>query len=409
MLKKIRLFLQKRFFKNNFNIFNLTKNKYIMKTVLLSILSVFFLVCSSVAQDYEVSSSSKTFRDADRRNRRVNTRIYYPKITEQNQIKTAQESFPVVVLGHGFVMGSDAYQNFYNTLVPRGYIVVFVNTEGSFFANHEAFSKDLAFMVGAIQAENSNQSSVLFGIVDDKTALIGHSMGGGAATVAASMVEVETLVTFAPALLRFDTLTPASMVSEDAIVFSGTADGVTPPDEHHIPIYDNLGSDCKYLVSITGGAHCYYANSNFFCDFGENSSSGNIQLTRSQQQAITFQFLNSWFDYKLKGNLDAQQTFLLDLATSGDITSENTCNNPVVTYEPAEIEVRTFPNPAHKVLNIKLDDLALDKIEFYSQNGQLIRTSNTNQVNVSDLRQGHYFAKIYAGGTTVTKKVMIQK
>ncbi len=381
-----------------------------MKTVLLSILSVFFIVCSGIAQDYDVSSSSKTFRDASRRNRRVNARIYYPKVTRQNQTNVTQGPFPVIVLGHGFVMGSDAYQNFYDTIVPRGYIVVFVNTEGSFFANHEAYAKDLAFMVGAIQAENNNQNSVLAGIVDDKSALIGHSMGGGAATVAASMVDVETLVTFAPALLRFDTLTPASLVSEDAIVFSGTADGVTPPDEHHIPIYNNLGSDCKYIINITGGAHCYYANSNFFCDFGENSSSGNIQITRNEQQAITFQFLNSWFDYKLKGSSAAQQTFLLDLATSDDVTSENSCENPLVIYEPEEVELTTFPNPANKLLNIKvLNNQKLRKVEFYAQNGQLVRTSITNEVNVSDIQPGHYLAKIYVGESTITKKVLIQR
>ncbi len=372
-------------------------------------LSIFFLVSSGFAQDYEVDSTSKTFRDSDRRNRRVNARIYYPDINRSSQTQAEQGPFPVVVLGHGFVMGSDAYQNIYDELVPKGYIVVFVNTEGSFFANHDAYSKDLAFMVGAIQTENNNSSSVLYNIVDDKTALIGHSMGGGAATVAASLVEVETLVTFAPALLRFDTLTPASLVSEDAIVFSGTADGVTPPDEHHIPIYNNLGSDCKYIINITDGAHCYYANSNFFCDFGENSSSGNIQITRSEQQAITFQFLNSWLDYKLKGDLAAQQTFLLDLSISDDVTSENTCDNPTVIYEPEAVEVQTFPNPTNKVLHIKvLENQKLDKVEFYGQNGQLIRTSNSSQVDVSDLKPGHYLTKIYTGQTTVTKKVLIQ-
>jgi len=381
-----------------------------MKKVLLSILSMLFVVCSGVAQDYDVSSSSKTFRDASRRNRRVNTRIYYPKITRENKTNRTQGSFPVVVLGHGFVMGSDAYENFYDTLVPKGYIVVFVNTEGSFFANHDAYSKDLAFIVGAIQAENNNSGSVLSGIVADKTALIGHSMGGGAATVAASLVEVETLVTFAPALLRFDTLTPASNVSEDAIIFSGTEDGVTPPEEHHIPIYNNLGSDCKYLINITGGAHCYYANSNFFCDFGENSSSGNIQITRAQQQAITFQFLNSWLDYKLKGDSGAQQSFLLDLATSSDVTSENTCDNPQVIYEPEMVELQTFPNPTNKLLNIKiLNNKKLSKVEFFNQTGRLVHSSSTNQVNVSHLHPGHYLAKIYVGEMSITKKVVIQR
>ncbi len=407
MLKKIRLPLQKSNFQNTLYPTTLTKIKYIMKKVLFSILSILFVAFSGIAQDYDVSSNSKTFRDASRRNRRVNARIYYPNISRENR---SEINFPVIILGHGFVMGSDAYENFYDTLVPRGYIVVFVNTEGSFFANHDAYSKDLAFMVAAIQAENNNSGSVLSGIVDDKTALIGHSMGGGAATVAASMVEVETLVTFAPALLRFNTLTPASNVSEDAIVFSGTADGVTPPDEHHIPIYSNLGSSCKYLINITGGAHCYYANSNFFCDFGENSSSGDIQITRAQQQATTFQFLNSWLDYKLKGNTNAQQSFLIDLATSGDITSENTCDNPQVTYEPETVAIQTFPNPTNKLLNIKIaNDYELSKVEFYNQTGRLVHSSSTNQVDVSKLRPGHYLTKIYIGEAIITKKVVIQR
>ncbi len=381
-----------------------------MKKVLLSILSIFFLVCSGIAQDYDVSSSSKTFRDADRRNRRVNARIYYPTVNRQNQAEVTQDSFPVVVLGHGFVMGADAYQNFYNELVPRGYIVVFVNTEGSFFANHEAYSKDLAFMVEAIQAENSNQNSVLFGIVDDKSALIGHSMGGGAATVAASLTTVETLVTFAPALLRFDTLTPASKVTAEAIVFSGSSDGVTPPDENHIPIYDNLGSDCKYFINITGGAHCYYANSNFFCDFGENSSSGNIQITRSQQQAITFQFLNSWFDYKLKGDLSAKQQFNNDLASSQDVTNQNTCGVRNSVSNPSLApDAKLVPNPVSTSLEIKTQDQkSFEKAEFYNQFGQLVKTSKSNQVNTSALKSGYYLVKIYTNNTVINKKVLVQ-
>lgn len=375
-----------------------------MKNVLFSILTMFFLVASGIAQDYDIGSSSKTFRDSDRRNRRVRANIYYPVVSPVQQTQ-----FPVVVLGHGFVMGSDAYQNFYDTLVPRGYIVVFVNTEGSFFANHEAFSQDLAFMVEAIQKENDNSNSVLFGLVDDKSALIGHSMGGGAATVAASLTEVETLVTFAPALLRFDTLTPASNVTAESIVFSGSSDGVTPPDEHHIPIYENLGSECKYFINIKGGAHCYYARSNFFCDFGENSSSSGIQISRAQQQAITFQFLNPWLDYKLKGDLAAQQTFLSDLGSSGDITSENNCRNAALANESTEIKISAFPNPSNDMLSFKTsDNQKLDKVELYNQNGQLISTSSKAQVDVSDLRPGYYLSKVYVGNTIFTEKVVIK-
>ena len=63
-----------------------------------------------------------------------------------------------------------------------------------------------------------------------------------------------------------------------ALIFSGTADGVTPAAEHHTPIYNGLASSCKNFVNITGGGHCYYAQTNFNCDFGESTSSPNISI-----------------------------------------------------------------------------------------------------------------------------------
>ncbi|MBQ4820005.1 alpha/beta hydrolase [Aquimarina sp. MMG016] len=381
-----------------------------MKKAVFSILSVLFMVCSGIAQDYGVANTNKTFRDADRRNRRVRTKIYYPQVNNAIPSEATDEKFPVVVLGHGFVMGSSAYQNFYDTLVPRGYIVVFVDTEGSFFANHDAFSKDMAFIVEAIQAENNNQSSPLSGIVDSKSALIGHSMGGGAATVAASLTEVETLVTFAPAILRINTLTPASKVTAESIVFSGSGDGVTPPEENHLPIYNNLGSDCKYFINITGGAHCYYAQSNFFCDFGENSSSGGIEITRSEQQAITFRFLNSWFDYKLKGDLSAKQTFNSDLQTSGDITYQNACGERnFVSLSTPKSDAQLIPNPASSIVEIRtIDQKPIEKVEFYNQFGQLVSTSKESQANISNLNPGHYLVKIYTKNTVINKKMVVK-
>ncbi|RZS99361.1 T9SS type A sorting domain-containing protein [Aquimarina brevivitae] len=370
-----------------------------MKNSLLTLIAVFFCIFVGIAQEYGVRNYSKTFRDSDRNNRRVNTRIYYPE-------STADVKFPVIVLGHGFIMGSDAYENFYEELVPRGYIVAFVNTEGSFFANHRAYAEDMAFIVSAMQSENSNTSSALFGKVANKTALMGHSMGGGAATVAASLVDVETLISFAPALLRFDTLTPASEVTTDAIVFSGSGDGVTPADENHIPIFNNLGSACKYFINIIGGAHCYYANSNWACDFGERSSSGNIQISRTEQQEIIFKYVNSWLDYKLKGDSAALQTFTSDLSSSQRVTYDDNCQEDVVETDE---EVVLFPNPASFSVSIENKNLSqeLQKIEFYNEQGALMYTSSTKTVNVSSFKKGLYIVKIYQKGKTITKRMIV--
>lgn len=380
-----------------------------MKKFIFTMLSILIFGFDGISQNYSVATTSKAFKDSRRSNRSVATKIYYPVSTVTTQPNV---TFPVIVLGHGFVMGSDAYQNFYNNLVPRGYIVVFVNTEGSVFANHDAYSKDLAFMVGAIQGENTNSNSVLKGKVANKTALLGHSMGGGAATVAASLTDVETLVTFAPAKLRFNTLTPASNVTEDALVFSGTSDGVTPPSENHLPIYNSLGSACKYFISITGGAHCYFANPNSACDFGERTSSNNIQITREQQHQTTFKFLNSWLDYKLKGDLEAKQLFDNDLTASVGITYQNGCNqnNANNSLSKQQLEITLFPNPTTTNVTIKTTELeSFEKAEFYNKYGQLLLTSKKDQVDVSAFQSGQYIVKIYTKNNVSTKRMIIQK
>ena len=376
-----------------------------MKKLFLIIIINVLWFSASFAQSYSVGYRSQTFIDVDRSNRSVRTIIYYPATSAGSNRPIANGSFPVIVLGHGFVMGSDAYQNFYNELVPQGYIVVFVNTEGSIFANHDAFSKDMAFMVNAMQNENNVSGSIFQGKINDKTALLGHSMGGGAATVAASMVSVATLVTFAPAQLRVNTLTPATQVTAPSIVFSGSGDGVTPPAQEHLPIYNNLGAACKYFISILGGAHCYYANSNFNCDFGENFSSGNIQISRSEQQAITFQFLNSWLAYTLKSDLSALQTFLSDLDSSTAIEPQNDCSSTAIASK-----IVIFPNPASQNLSIQLSDShQFAKIELYNEQGHLMLSSQKNQVNIAQLKRGQYFAKIHLKNHSVIKKqVLIQ-
>ena len=60
----------------------------------------------------------------------------------------------------------------------------------------------------------------------------------------------------------------AKTVTVPSLILSGAQDGVTPPVDHHIPMYDSLASACKTFVSIIGGAHCYFANTNIACDVG---------------------------------------------------------------------------------------------------------------------------------------------
>lgn len=310
-----------------------------MKTILL-FLSIFtFLVVKS---QHQVGHYTITFQDPERGNRNIETEIYYPAVTAGNNTQVAAGEFPVIVFGHGFVMAWSAYQNLWDEFVPRGYIMVFPRTEGSIFGtDHQEFGWDLEYLVTQMQAEGLNASSPVFNAVDANTALMGHSMGGGASFLAADSLctsgntNLKTLVGLAPAESSTNgvsSINSALSVTVPSVILSGSQDGVTPPVDHHIPMYDNLASDCKTFINVLGGAHCYFANTNTACDFGEGTSSSGIAISRTEQHQVTFDFLNLWFDYTLKSDCEDFGTFQDSLNNSNRITYNQSCN-----YQPLSV------------------------------------------------------------------------
>ena len=306
----------------------------------LNLLFIFSILCFTTFAQYQIGHYTKTFIDPDRGNRAIETEIYYPANAQGNNTPIASGDFPVIVFGHGFVMVWDAYENLWEEFVPRGYIMAFPKTEGNLFStDHQQFGWDLQFLVLKIQDEGNNSLSALFNGVNNNTALMGHSMGGGASFLAADSlctngnIQLKTIVGLAPAESTSNgvsSINSAVNVTIPSLVFSGSQDGVTPPIDHHLPIYNSLSSDCKTFISVTGGGHCYFANPNFNCDFGESTSSTGISISRAQQHAVTFDFLNLWLDYTLKDDCDSFSTFQDSLAQSSRITNNQNCvQNPI--------------------------------------------------------------------------------
>ena len=301
-----------------------------MKKILLFILIVYLPF-----SQHEIGNYNITFQDPIRLNRDIETEIYYPAISSGNNAPSAVGQFPVIIFGHGFVIDWDAYQNIWEDLVPNGYIMVFPKTENSLLStNHQEFGWDLQFLVSKIQEFGNTLSSPIYNNVSNNTALMGHSMGGGAAFLAADSLclnennQLKTLVALAPAeSFSNGTSSIASSlnINVPTLIFSGSQDGVTIPIEHHIPMYESLGSNCKTFISISGGGHCYFANPNFNCDFGETLSSSGITITREEQQEITFAFLKNWLDFTLKSHCEDFVDFQSLLEISTDIMYDQFC------------------------------------------------------------------------------------
>jgi dienelactone hydrolase len=262
--------------------------------------------------------------------RQIQTEIYYPSATTGDNLPVSNGSFPVITFGHGFAMAWDAYQNIWEDLVDEGYILAFPRTEGSIFPSpvHADFGLDLAQVSNKILALNSTAGSIFENKINGNAAIMGHSMGGGATFLAAANnANIKTIVGLAPAETNPSSIAAAANVSVPTLVFSGAEDGVTPPASNHIPMYDAVSGSCKYFISILGGAHCYFANTNFNCDFGEATSSPGISIQRAVQQQVLTDYVLPWFDYYLKENCAAWNTFISLQTTDTRIQANNICTN----------------------------------------------------------------------------------
>ena len=261
--------------------------------------------------------------------RQIQTEIYYPSYTagESTPVATYPD-FPVIVFGHGFAMGWDAYQNLWEHLVPQGYVMAFVRTEGSLIPSpsHADFGADLALVVTKMLALNTTAGSPFNGRIKQRAVIMGHSMGGGATMLAAeNNASLAGIVGLAPAETNPSAIAVCGNISVPGLIFSGSSDGVTPPAEHHIPMYQGISSACKSFVSITGGAHCYFANSNFNCDFGESTSSQGISISRAEQHQKTFSILDPWLRYVMGPDCFALTDFHWSLNNTVGTINQTTC------------------------------------------------------------------------------------
>ena len=309
-----------------------------MKTLFLTIAT--FLVMNAFAQ-HSIGHFSKTFVDPSRNNRDILTEVYYPATSAGDNTPVANGQFPVIVFGHGFVMAWDAYENLWEEFVPEGYIMVFPRTEGNLAStDHQEFGWDLQFLVTELQNEGALVSSDIYNAVASETALMGHSMGGGAAFLAADSLctngnlNLKTLVGLAPAESSTNgvsSIASAANVTVPSLILSGVQDGVTPPNDHHGPMYNALASTCKTILNIIGGAHCYFANSNFACDFGEMSASSGISISRAEQQDVTNDFVKLWLDYTLKSECESFTVFQDSVTSSTRVTNSQVCSISIPT------------------------------------------------------------------------------
>jgi len=259
-----------------------------MKSILIFLFFSPFYICCQ----YQIGHTTLTFNDPTRNGgfgsgggpgRQIQTEVYYPTYTagENTPVATFPD-FLVIVFGHGFAMGWDAYQN---------------------------TTKMLAL--------DATAGSLFNGKVKQKSVIMGHSMGGGATMLAAANnANIAGIVGLAPAETNPSAIGVCTNISVPALIFSGSSDGVTPPAEHHLPIYQG------------------------------------ISITRAEQQEKTFWFLDPWLQYILGNDCFALNDFQGKLNNTLGTVNQGTCTpantTATIFYDNMSTLWTTTPGTAYQ-------------------------------------------------------------
>lgn len=366
---------------------------------------ILLILLSSVlmtAQDFSIGHQQTSFVDVSRNNRVVTCEIYYPANTAGDNVAVAPGVFPIVVMGHGFVMPASVYDIYWEALVPEGYIVVLPTTETSLFPSHENFGRDMAFLVTALQEENSNGSSLFYNAIGNTSAVMGHSMGGGSAFLAMTYnTNITALAAMAPAETNPSAISAAVNIQKPTLIFSGINDCVAPPADHQMPMFNASVSVCKSYVGIVGGDHCQFASPNFNCTLGQSTCSPQGTISATEQQSSVLNNLIPWLDFYLKDNCAQGEAFQSNVSNSPSFELIQNCalGCGADVHNNTGLSFSLYPNPSSDQLRWKGDAqwvgqsfLILDVQGRTVAKGVLNKTSEVT--DISKLKSGMYWLKV---------------
>lgn len=406
-----------------------------IKTIILFIAIAF----GTFAQNFPVGFMSINFKDPSRSGgtsiansvqmpgagRDIGSAVFYPAASAGTNVAVANGNFPIVVFGHGFLMTYDSYNTIYNSLASKGFIVVLPRTEGSAAPNHLDFGKDLAFLAEQFKLLNTASSpstiTIFNGKVSQRSAIGGHSMGGGCSFVGAqNNSSITCFFNMAAATSNtggVSSIAGASLISVPCLLLSGQKDCVVDTIVQNAH-FANLSSTKKFHVILNGLTHCDFGNgSSFNCLFGQNASGCPNTISNSLAFTSYMNYLIPFLNNQLQLDCNEGIRFMDSISNPSSlrvgrkITGTIACTSSDLTNFTRENNVRLFPNPAGANLHLqfKSNFQSLTNLSITDKLGRIVYALNNKLTNnpdneiileTSELDPGIYFINI----TYISKK-----
>ncbi|MBM4099887.1 MAG: alpha/beta hydrolase [Planctomycetes bacterium] len=220
--------------------------------------------------------------------------VHYPATAAQagSPVDAGNGPYPIVAFGHGFVTPVTLYASTGAHLASWGLIVILPQTQGSLFPSHGQFAADLRSSLDWMAGQGGVAGSPWAGAVDGgRRGVMGHSMGGGCALLAA---DADPGIRVAVPLAAADTI-PSSTAACAGVrcatrIIVGSQDTIVPPSTN-APMFANLAGPAQ-LVSITGGSHCGFIDSAIaFCDSGSITRAAQLAIVRREATEFLLLYL----------------------------------------------------------------------------------------------------------------------
>jgi dienelactone hydrolase len=207
---------------------------------------------------------------------------------------------PIVAFGHGYLTPVERYDSTLQQLASWGLTVIAPRSGGGPFPDHGHFADDLGTALdwlASVPASKPDWPGLP--IEGEARGVSGHSMGAGAAVLAAAAdPRIRSLATLAAAETRPSAIDAAARLAVPALFVAASDDAITPVAAHQQPMYDAVSGAPAQLRTIEGGSHCGFLDEpilpGLICD--------RAAIADAEQLALSRSLLVAWFRSELAGD-----------------------------------------------------------------------------------------------------------
>ena len=408
----------------------MTKSK--LKMFLVAMIGI-FMAAESNAQEWLIGNRAMTFTDPSRGNRQIDTRIFYPAdVAGVNQPlgSPANKKYPVIVFGHDEAIIYNRYAYIWNALASKGFIIVLPKTEMGIPMNVVEFAKDMAFIVDQFGVMHTTPGSFFYQRYMGTSCVMGHGIGGSAATFAPQYSSnITTMVSLAATETTPSAINAASLVTIPSVVVGAGEDCNSPIATNQMPMFLNIDSDCKFFVNLLEATHCQFAQNSVVCMANLLTCGGTPNTVTATNSNASY-LLVSFLRFYLKYNAPALDKFHWKLQSKADdwsyimvcnaVTTPRISQDQMLMDAESQLAISVYPNPVKQENSLNLvvrsEESVTGKVVITNLMGQVVATQDLKfddvisetVIPVGDISKGNYMITVYTNEGKDTKPLIIQ-